>query len=766
MVNRNKKIITFILVALCILSSALANPKFTIKEKTDFLNFYANENEAFSYQFDTTAADSGTKIYTITPQTGTISPSGLYTITPTASQVGQNQVTVKVNDQNSQDTLITYLNVNPENDYIRHPPVITFGDFNQEKGETLTQQFSLTNKGTTNVTNISLTLVINEIGFTFSDFNPAITGAPTRLNAGETRTMNLSIYLPLDQYSDDSEIGYLLLTSDQTQIQIPVRTIVDNDLHISQVRINNAIITDEDNLSAKKGDTINLTLQISADSTITTIQTNMYSSTSTISQQLPSITQINAGSTQTIQTAFTIPTTITSGEHSFTLLTQGTDELGSVNYDLFTFWLNIQDQTITTGVTLPTGVNLGGSGQEREEITQTTFTITNTGTQTINNIGLAFSKTISRYTTQQLNITLTGTPSSLSVGQSATITVSSFVPVDFDAGQIKIGDLVFSSSVQNANIPLNLEAENLLRISDASITVDGNDENLDDGDRIDAKRNDDVEITLTVENRFSDSSNIEINDVFVNADSNSLDIDEDSAETDISEDSEEDLIVSFRIPNDADDGTHSVTLRVEGEDENGALHYATMDFRFDVDVKTKEVTLNSVEFSPATICKDQTSATLKIDIENTGTNDLTNAQIYVEGDNFVYSKKISDIELDEGDEKTYTLNIQLPANMAKGYYSFDVKAYYSTGSDTETDEALPTFEIRDCQTTITPTQNTTQGQTGIVLQPYEPGAGAVYGTQAGTRYFAFSKETLYITLLIIANILVLILIIVLVAKRR
>lgn len=429
---------------------------------------------------------------------------------------------------------------------------------------------------------------------------------------------------------------------------------------------------------------------------------------------------------------------------------------------------NITINVLGAGLTYPSLIVIGDSSQEREETVTESFTITNVGSVNINNIQMSYVNTLSGFSSSSFNVTLTGVPTSLTPSQSATITMTAYVPKNFDAGQRKIGELRLTSSQINTTTTLDMSAENKLIIDKVEIDVGTESETVSDGETIDARREDDVTLTITVENTFSDSSNIEMNDVVVEVDSNSLDINEESDSNDIAEDDQETFTISFSIPDDADDGRHDVTITVTGEDENGAEHSEEFNFEFDVDVKSKEVIILSSEFSPKSICKDVTNAKLTIEIKNSGTKDLEKAQVYVEGDNFVFSKRVNSIILDEGDSKSLTMDVSIPAGTAKGIYYFNIFSYYDVGSDTKTDTSFGILEIKDCAPTTPTTPTTPTNQTNVVIQPYQPGSGAVYGKPISTSQGFFSDKT-FMVLLVIANILLLILIVLVIAnlgKRR
>ena len=104
------------------------------------------------------------------------------------------------------------------------------------------------------------------------------------------------------------------------------------------------------------------------------------------------------------------------------------------------------------------------------------------------------------------------------------------MPEDFDAGRDQIGTIsatgTENSTSVNANTKIYLEAENNLIIKDLEVVVNGEDENMDDGDDIEVYPAAEIEMIIELKNTHSDMD-IEDIEVTVVGEDDLDDIDED-----------------------------------------------------------------------------------------------------------------------------------------------------------------------------------------------------------------------------------------------
>ncbi len=175
-------------------------------------------------------------------------------------------------------------------------------------------------------------------------------------------------------------------------------------------------------------------------------------------------------------------------------------------------------------VTNPT---LGGTSQAREVNTTQSFTVTNTGSATLNSLAVTCTATDAKYL-----LTCTGAPASLTAGAQATVTVSSFVPKDFNAvdnslhaSAFKIGTFSATGNdgaAQSTSADVNLQAENKLRFRKGKVTITGavnKEKSFSKSSKVnDLRPGDKVKVEVDVGNDFGRSTNVDFNDVSTRVD--------------------------------------------------------------------------------------------------------------------------------------------------------------------------------------------------------------------------------------------------------
>jgi hypothetical protein len=233
---------------------------------------------------------------------------------------------------------------------------------------------------------------------------------------------------------------------------------------------------------------------------------------------------------------------------------------------------------------------LGSSSQKRGDNVSTQFTAQNTGTVALT--GFTFSGIDAKY-----KLNFTGIPASLASGQTATITLNAYVPLDLDAVDsdcnkkaMSIGTLTVSTS-QNASAAqeVKMQAENQLSILSVYAKIAGGQKKEIESGFADVYANDDVDVIVELKNRFSDNDDPMIEaEVSATGDTDELDLD-DSDNVEIDADDEEEATLSGTVEDDAK-GSIRLILTAKGEDENGALYCEQSVARFNVLGTTRTVT--------------------------------------------------------------------------------------------------------------------------------------------------------------------------------
>ncbi|MBU0666546.1 MAG: putative Ig domain-containing protein [Nanoarchaeota archaeon] len=401
-------------------------------------------------------------------------------------------------------------------------------------------------------------------------------------------------------------------------------------------------------------------------------------------------------------------------------------------------------------------------GDEREENHTATLTVENIGSETITNIAIS-DNVPSDY---QIGYSAK-TIASLAAGASTTIIVEGYIPDNQDSGKENVGTMT-ATGTSNGQIvtgtgKLYIEAENNLIINDMTITVDDDDESVDDGDKIEVRPGSTIimEIELKNTNRDYDIEDIELN---VYDEDGDLDIDESEDGIDIKDGKRETITFEFVVDNDADEETYEVIIEVYGEDENGATHGETWEIDFEVDRKTHEVIVTRTIVD--TITCGQKEFDLQIRVENTGTRDEDEVAIEVKSTTLDYNEIIYDLELDEGDDLERTFTIPIPEGTTTGTKTITIYTYYDNDEESDIAYAYLTMPTA-CG--VTDDTTTEEDSTGIIVQQpdgtdLDDSVLIDSSTGKETKSAGLGDNILTIVLLVLANLLVLTIIVILVVK--
>lgn len=442
-----------------------------------------------------------------------------------------------------------------------------------------------------------------------------------------------------------------------------------------------------------------------------------------------------------------------------------------------------QNYTITVSTGTPTpaafsagNVELGDENQERDERTTTVWEVTNTGSATtISGIAVEALNVGSDY-----NLDITVPSTNLGPGQTMNIEVSADVPLDQDSGISNLGQMKITGNAGGSAVTLTkditLEAVNHLVIDQIEVDVDGKSDKLRSPGTVDeeAELGDDITITVKVENTFDE--NIDIEDIEVRIDSNDLDpIDGEREDmSDLGDGDDDEVEFSFNLdPDDvdADDEPFDITIKVTGEDENGATHEDEWVITLEMDVKSRDVKIKDAQLVPSTVSCEAKDVRITFELDNIGTRDLDDILVQAIIDDLNTGKTMRDIELDEGDDDSYTMTVPLPANLKAGLYIVELKAFPDSDNDDETDSELLDLTVQ-CGT---PSNNeedeeepNTTGGTGINVQtggtPTVPVSGQLVTTGSGSSTSIFTQGGAYLWVLILLTVLVLVMVILLAVR--
>ncbi len=366
----------------------------------------------------------------------------------------------------------------------------------------------------------------------------------------------------------------------------------------------------------------------------------------------------------------------------------------------------------SASILLPSSIQLGGTGQNRNQTASTTFTITNNGDFTVSNIRLT-SNTGSSFNAQFSPNLITA----LASGASTDIVVSANVPDSKNSRNERIGDmLVNANGMSQRTIQMNMQARNEISISDMDVVVDGKSDDVNNGDTVneDATPGSDVEIKIEIENLFSNSDDIDFEDIDLEITVEDYDQDGGDLELDRNFDLRADRTTSekfsFSTPLDIDDGKHKVTVTVEGRDDNGAVHTDSATFNIKVVRDSHDIRIASSEFSPSRVSCDR-STNLQVAVRNLGFRDEDKVLLTVEnselGINMQDTMALQEFN-SRDDEETRNFRVVIPTSSSSGSYKFVVKTFYGT-EKIITDIKDVNLEVAACSSgSTTPTQGTTE----------------------------------------------------------
>tara|TARA_Y100000310_G_C20702985_1_gene831823 strand:- start:9066 stop:11504 length:2439 start_codon:yes stop_codon:yes gene_type:complete len=412
-----------------------------------------------------------------------------------------------------------------------------------------------------------------------------------------------------------------------------------------------------------------------------------------------------------------------------------------------------------------------------------TFSITNTGNDVLNNLTLINSNIAGRF-----NFTiLDNSTTSLGPGDSRSFTISIFAPNGETTGDQVLGNIQVTSAELNSSVSVAATIQGKLVISDVDVKVDDStDSNVADGDTITkrAKPGDEVEFEVTVRNLFTDSEDINIEDVVITITIEDIDdgdeLEEESRKFDVDANEDETETITFNVPEDAEEDEYDVLIEVEGEDEDGNDHEVEFNLVLRVDRDRHKLIFSRVELESAILTCNK-NGRLRVTAQNIGSTNEDESVLEVRSNDLGISfRETFELEEDPGDsDNTFSKDFRftVPDSVAAGDYPIELRLYYDT--DKVIDVETPILKIAACNAgTTTPvvtpptttTTTTTDGEV-TVIAPTTTTAPTTSGTTPSANvpsgFVSVDKvedSNLYFAALIIANLIVVGLVIVLLVQ--
>lgn len=237
-----------------------------------------------------------------------------------------------------------------------------------------------------------------------------------------------------------------------------------------------------------------------------------------------------------------------------------------------------------------------------------------------------------------------------------------------------------------------MKREKKLVIDRVKINCDGL-ETVEEGDTIsDVLPDSTCELTIRVENLYNDNDDIEFDEVEVEVDGDS-DIDGEKKTIALDPEERQTVTLDIEIDNNAD-GKQDVVITVEGEDSNDVMHRDTLAFELDIEKPSHSLSIESVNVVPGelTVCDDQLDIAVRI--KNDGSFDEEDLAVEFKIVGISFTKKLSDLYINEGDEKTVTITVP-KSKFKAGSHIVGVTAFYE--NIVQSDFRTATFKINPCE---------------------------------------------------------------------
>jgi len=232
--------------------------------------------------------------------------------------------------------------------------------------------------------------------------------------------------------------------------------------------------------------------------------------------------------------------------------------------------------------------------------------------------------------------------------------------------------------------------------------------NLDDGDTIDdeAEPGDTVEFKIEVKNNFTSAEDLEIEDITVEVTIEEIDdgddLDEESSDFDLRADRDKRVTLSFQVPLEVEENDFDVTIRAQGEDENGTDHEIEMTLKLEVQKENHKLIITRQTLSPAEVSCNRRNVQLATTVLNIGNEDEEDVTVQVLNSDFGIDLRdtVSELTAEPNEDesrfsKVYSFNV--PNDAESGSYPIILRALYD--DDRRKAEETATLTVNDCATT-------------------------------------------------------------------
>jgi uncharacterized membrane protein len=225
-----------------------------------------------------------------------------------------------------------------------------------------------------------------------------------------------------------------------------------------------------------------------------------------------------------------------------------------------------------------------------------------------------------------------------------------------------------------------------LLITDLDVTVDSkSDKNLNDGDKIrhEASPESDVSFKIELKNNFTKSEDLKIEDItvtiFIRDIDDEDDMEEESKEFYINPDKDKSTTLDFSLPLKIDEGTYSIDIEVNGEDENRTTHELTWSIYLEVEKEKHLLKLVKAELEDSNL-KCSGSTYLNINLVNIGTSEEEDIELQLQNSNLNINERrdftLTEDPFDSDSIFKEDIPIFIPKNTITGSYPLSLKITY------------------------------------------------------------------------------------------
>lgn len=340
------------------------------------------------------------------------------------------------------------------------------------------------------------------------------------------------------------------------------------------------------------------------------------------------------------------------------------------------------------------------------------FTVQNNGTTPLN---ITFSGLTVNKGSDSMSVSLSpGSITDLGAGSSQSISFS-LNPAQNQPAGLYTGRVTATGNSVSDGVDLNINVTNNpdtgLDIQEVYVTIhypepegrfserDDNDDDVLDGETIDADiyPGSEVEFDITVENLFSGSSDIDLDNVLVEIRIEEIDdgddLEAESSEFDLEGGNEEELEFRFTIPEEVEIGSYETVITVEAEDsETDETYLVERIIQLPVRKATHDLRIISSLVTPSVVsCGD--SIRLQATMIHAGKGTENDAGLQVVNTGLGLNHLVENIELEEEpyeEESRFVLDYPfgVPADAEAGTYDITFRALYQSRAemDSETQE--------------------------------------------------------------------------------